>query len=276
MELERKYGPLPTPGLSLDAAVVQDFLEWYRTRPGRTAALLWFVAGHHPYQAPYKVFAERSDIDRYDNCLYSSDLALEMLLDGLRRLGKRPLVLVFGDHGEAFSEHLGDVLHGIFLYDQSVRVPLLLWDPELFPVGREVEARFTLKDVPATLLFLLGEDERLWQSEVIFGRAAGDKVYLSTVMGDHKLGMVAGDEKFMFRPQRAVSYLFDLARDPEERHNLAPLRPRPEIEARERELLAWYAYQTAWHDLNFPAVAADSAAVPGAVSGSRPDRPPLP
>jgi hypothetical protein len=71
-------------------------------------------------------------------------------------------------------------------------------------------------------------------------------------MGDHKLGLVAGEEKFMFRPQRGLSYLFDLAGDPGEHVNLVPHRSPRQVAALQRELLAWYAYQTAWMDRSFP------------------------
>ena len=65
------------------------------------------------------------------------------------------LVIVASDHGE----HLGDHLlffHGCSLYRQLVGVPLVIVDPKGVPAGRVVVEPVSLRDIPATVVDLLG------------------------------------------------------------------------------------------------------------------------
>jgi glucan phosphoethanolaminetransferase (alkaline phosphatase superfamily) len=239
-----------------DTSLVDDFLHWYKDQQGASVALVWFACAHHPYLATEHVFVEHSDRDRYDNCLFSSDVAIDRLIGGIHRLGRQPLVVFFGDHGEAFEEHLGDSMHGHYLYDESIRVPLLFYDPALFKSRRDIQARFTLTDLPATLLSMLGIDEPLGQSEVVFDKTSTEKLYFSNVYGDFKLGMIAGHEKFVYRPELGVSYLFDLTQDPEEHQNLVSMRSSHEIETMQRDVLQWYVDQGAYDAKRYQAPAA--------------------
>jgi arylsulfatase A-like enzyme len=82
-----------------------------------------------------------------------------MLLQELTRRGvlDNTLVIVTSDHGE----HLGDHLlffHGCSLYRQLVNVPLVIVDPGRAPAGRAIAAPVSLRDIPATVVDLLGLD----------------------------------------------------------------------------------------------------------------------
>ena len=244
----------PAGSMGDDTVLVDDFLQWYRARKGPAAAVVWFAEAHHPYWATIKKFPEHSLIDQYDNCIYSADAAVGHLIDELEKTGRHPLVLIFGDHGESFGEHAGDRFHGRYLYNQSVRIPMMLYDSALFPQRQDFDGRISMKDVPATIFYLLGHDEPIGQSEVAFSKQPDDLVYLSNVYGGFKLGEVAGlgPEKFMYFPSTKLGYLFDLATDPGEENNLVTSRPPAEIQRREQELVQWYFYQTHYLDQEFP------------------------
>jgi Flp pilus assembly protein TadD len=64
------------------------------------------------------------------------------------------LTVAAGDHGEAFGEH-GEYAHSIFVYDTTLRVPLLMRGPGI-PGGARVAEPATLADVAPTVLRLLG------------------------------------------------------------------------------------------------------------------------
>ena len=96
-------------------------------------------------------------IDVYDDCIAYLDRRLGILLEELDRRGvlDNTLVIVTSDHGE----HLGDHLlffHGCSLYRQLVQVPLVIVDPKGVPAGRVVAEPVSLRDVPATVVDLLG------------------------------------------------------------------------------------------------------------------------
>jgi arylsulfatase A-like enzyme len=95
--------------------------------------------------------------DLYDDSIAYLDRRLGTLLDELDRRGvlDDTVVIVTSDHGE----HLGDHLlffHGCSLYRQVVEVPLVIVDPKGMPAGLEVAEPVSLRDLPATVLDLLG------------------------------------------------------------------------------------------------------------------------
>jgi arylsulfatase A-like enzyme len=88
-------------------------------------------------------------LDLYDSEIRFMDHHFGRLLDGLRTAGRydRALIIVVADHGESFGEH-GMVGHGAWLYEDLLRVPLLI----RFAGGREVG---TVVDTPVSVVDLL-------------------------------------------------------------------------------------------------------------------------
>lgn len=95
--------------------------------------------------------------DAYDDCIASLDEQLGRLFDALDQRGRLDdtLVIVTADHGEHFGEHelYG---HASSLYDQEIHVPLLAVLPGGAHAGRSVAAPVSLRDLPATVVDLLG------------------------------------------------------------------------------------------------------------------------
>ena len=69
--------------------------------------------------------AKRPAIARYDDDIAEADAQVGRLLDGLGERDRATLIVVAGDHGEAFGEH-GEISHSIFTYDTTLRVPLIM------------------------------------------------------------------------------------------------------------------------------------------------------
>lgn len=92
----------------------------------------------------------------YDAGVRQQDAELEKLFAALERAGllADTLVVLTSDHGEEFLEH-GGVMHGLAQYEESVRVPLLLWGPGV-PADVRVPAGVSLVDLMPTALDLLG------------------------------------------------------------------------------------------------------------------------
>ena len=81
------------------------------------------------------------------------------VIESLRAGGvlEHTLVVVAGDHGEGFGEHQ-EHGHGIFCYDETLRVPLIFYAPGLLAGPRRVSARVGLVDVMPSVLDLLGAE----------------------------------------------------------------------------------------------------------------------
>src|SRR5439155_16946273 len=110
---------------------------------------------HAPYEAPAP-FASRF-LDRpYDAEIAFVDSQIGALIDRLKRArgGHRALVAVTADHGEGLGEH-GEPTHGLFVYDSTIRVPLILNGPGV-PSGLVVERMARLIDVAPTVPDLAG------------------------------------------------------------------------------------------------------------------------
>ena len=104
---------------------------------------------------PYRNVEMANDL--YDDSIAYLDRRLGALLDELARRGvlDDTVVIVTSDHGE----HLGDhalFFHGCSLYRQVVEVPLVIVAPSGVPSGLALDEPVSLRDLPATVLGLLG------------------------------------------------------------------------------------------------------------------------
>ena len=211
--------------------VVDRALAWLE-RPSEGPFFLWvhLYDAHDPYDPPppYKTRFARAP---YDGEVAYVDAQVGRLVSALERRGllDRTLVAVFGDHGESLGEH-GEKTHGVFLYDATIHVPLLLKLPSGRAAGRRVAARVSLVDLAPTVLETLGlpvppemqgESLRtLLDAPRPVDRAAyAETDYPRRAFGWSPLAAWRA-ERFLFvkapRPE-----LYDLAADPAQRHNLA-------------------------------------------------------
>ncbi len=171
----------------------------------------------------------------YNGEVAAIDAELGLLLEALEQRGvlHEALVIVTADHGEELLEH-GTFGHGSNLFNESVRVPLIMAGPGV-PAGRVVNQNVSLIDVAPTVLDLLGLPPEgrfegrsllpLLRDEAL--TPAADVVLqlprktLDWDLRLHKDGLVRGTDKLLVGPE-GVGELFDLAADPGEQRPQAP------------------------------------------------------
>jgi len=137
--------------------VVAHALAWLKDHPQRPFfAWIHMYDPHEPYEPPER-FKTRYAAEPYDGEIAFADSELGKLFSELRARGlyDDTLIAVMSDHGEAFGEH-GEFTHGIFLYDETVHVPLLVRMPANRFAGQRVDARVGLVDVVPTVLEAVG------------------------------------------------------------------------------------------------------------------------
>ncbi|HZR31240.1 MAG TPA: sulfatase-like hydrolase/transferase [Terriglobales bacterium] len=110
---------------------------------------------HDPYEppAPYsQTYKDRP----YDGEITYADSALQHFVNYLKQHGwyNNSLIVVVGDHGEGLGEH-GEQTHGIFLYDSTLHVPLILKLPAGRSAGTVVSNQVRTPDILPTVLDLL-------------------------------------------------------------------------------------------------------------------------
>ena len=137
-------------------AVIDDALAWLSRRGGRRF-FLWvhLFEPHAPYGDPSDTRPAQA---RYDDEIAETDRLVNRLVSALGDQQASTLIVVAGDHGEAFGEH-GEIGHSIFVYDTTLRVPLLIAGPGV--PTRTVSAPVSLVDVAPTVMSLLGTSANL-------------------------------------------------------------------------------------------------------------------
>jgi choline-sulfatase len=218
------------------AGVVTDrALDWLKS-VGRKRFFLWvhYYDPHAPYDPPepYK--------HTYAKDLYSGEIAyadeqlgrLLAALDGLH-LAQHTLIVVMADHGESLGEH-GELTHGIFLYESTARIPLIMAGPGV-PAGRVAREQVRSIDVMPTVLDFLhlpGSAEAQGTSflplisqgrKVRSNYAYLETLYPRTYMGWSELRAMRTDSwKLILAPRPE---LYDLGRDPAEATNVIARYP---------------------------------------------------
>jgi choline-sulfatase len=148
-----RWGRLERRGMEVEHRT-ESWLNTHTTGPH----FVWvhFYDPHDPYEPP----PPYSDIykDRlYDGEIAYADSALGRFVAYLKKQGwyDGALIVVVGDHGEGLGQHHEDT-HGVFLYDSTTHVPLLVKLPNSREAGKEVEAQVRTTDIMPTILELLG------------------------------------------------------------------------------------------------------------------------
>ena len=148
-----RWGRLERRGMEVE----QRAESWLNTHPAG-AHFVWvhLYDPHDPYEPPppySEVYKDRL----YDGEIAYADSALGRFLAYLKKLGwyEGAMIVVVGDHGEGLGEHHEDT-HGIFLYDSTTRVPLIVKLPNRREAGRTVEGQVRTTDIMPTILKLLG------------------------------------------------------------------------------------------------------------------------
>jgi arylsulfatase A-like enzyme/Flp pilus assembly protein TadD len=199
---------------------------------------------HFPYDPP-EPFASRFRSDPYAGEVAAADAALGPLIEPLLAAGARggTLVVLTGDHGESLGEH-GEATHGIFAYEATLRVPLILYAPGLL-APRVVRGPARHIDILPTLLDALklpvpaGLPGRSLLPLARGAAAAPVTSYFEALSGPLLLGsaplrgVIRGGLKYVDLP---IPELYDLSSDPHERRDLA--RDEPARVAEMKALLA--------------------------------------
>jgi arylsulfatase A-like enzyme/Flp pilus assembly protein TadD len=109
---------------------------------------------HAPYDPPPPY--DKRFKDPYEGEIAYADASLGKLFAYLRQRGlyEHALIVMMSDHGESLGAH-GESMHGIFLYDETIHVPLLFKLPGEVLARRRVNTRVRLVDVAPTLLSML-------------------------------------------------------------------------------------------------------------------------
>jgi len=220
--------------------VTRSFVSWIEKRSSDRPFFAWlhFFDPHLPYAPPSPYPAG------YDGEIAYVDAQVGRVLEALEAngLGKDTLVVVTSDHGESLGEH-GEKSHGFFVYDATLRVPLILKSPASFPAGERIATPVRTIDVFPTVLEALEvpvpEDTQgrslmpLLAGETTEDPPAYAECYVSELnfRWAPLVALREGGYKYIEAPRPE---LYDLSADPGETQNLFEADPERARQMRSR------------------------------------------
>lgn len=217
-----------------DECLVRYTVDWLEKQKKPAFMTLFTISNHHPWIPPdhhvSPVFDSTLNLShqRFLQTMHYSDHCLGLLMKMLREknLSKKTVLVIVGDHSQPLGQHQGNFYYSRFLYEENVRVPLLIVadgrisEPKTIEdVGSHVDLLPTLMD----LLQLQGVQHGCGTSLV--RRTLDREAMLHNPYSEGFLGCRKGTWKWIENQITQESELYDLSLDPEEHNNQAAAYP---------------------------------------------------
>ncbi len=211
-------------------AIAEKWLDTIGT--SRAFLFLHLYEPHKPY-APPERFAEYAP---YDGEIAYADEIVGTLVRYLKRhqLYDRSTIVLLSDHGEGLGDH-GEQEHGLFVYEEAIHVPLVIKQEGNAGAGRRVADLVQHVDIVPTILDLVkapvpGNLRGRSLKPVLDGAAhlPEQAIYSEAMYSRYHFGwseLTALTEPRFRYIKAPREELYDLARDPHERTNIADQRP---------------------------------------------------
>lgn len=216
---------------------IRQFLDGNENDGKPFFMVAWTDQTHHPYSLGRAEKNRNKDgLQRYLSILKEVDGYIGELLEYLREQKDDTLVVITGDHGEAFRQIHDNAGHGFSVYDEEVNVPLILWNPRLIPDGYRIPTVGSHVDLAPTLLDLLGESAPAeWRGTSLFAPDHPPRAYFfAAARGQYLLGLREARWKYIIDARREAEELYDLNKDPTEQVNIVTDHPKRAMRFRQR------------------------------------------
>ena len=234
-----------------DRCMVDGMIEFIKQAPSRPFFLMgWTTQTHHPYEPTPGVplvnmereaVPDQYELGRYLNVLHETDRHLERLFETIRETGleEDTLIVVVGDHGQAFGYPHDTYMQGRTVYEEDVHVPLVFWFPRAYRSTQHSRVVGGQVDLAPTIVELAGLPAPPdWHGRSLFDTARPPRAYFYVAEDHFTLGIRDDHWKYIFDLREGVERLYDLDRDPDEQHDLATVEPERCRRLRQR-LAAW-------------------------------------
>jgi len=203
------------------------FLARMKKSKGPFLGVYYSYAPHYPYneygEKYHVVKNPTKKKHRYYNNLRLLDTVIEKIFAQLKSDGKLDdtIVVLVGDHSEAFAQHPNNYVHTKYTYNENLRVPMMIYQPNLFK-ARKISMPTSHIDILPTLLDALRipYNEKLVQGESLFQKEFRRKYVYASGKDNTDINVSKDNIKLMVSYEDDSCKAFDLKLDPGERNNL--------------------------------------------------------
>jgi len=235
---------------------------------------LWvhYYDPHWPYEPPksyVKDFLKKNMnrnekiVANYDGEIRFVDDEVGKLLNAVKslELDSNTLIIIMSDHGEGLGQH-GWMRHGMFLYDEQCRIPLIMKFPNVIPENLRINNFIEAIDVAPSILDLLGlESEKGFIGKSFLPMFQGEKPfpfnpvflerrhYKAGKWGDveirgNKFAVREKNFKYIWAPEKDTKELYKIDDDPKELYNVVKEYPNV-ADKLEQMIILWKKEQEA-------------------------------
>lgn len=217
--------------------VIDSAIEWISSEEEK----FWFCwihlfDPHIPYNPPLN-FKNEYPNDHYGGEIAYVDQQLGRLFQFLDERQNRgyPLIIITSDHGESLGEH-GEMTHGVFAYNSTLHIPLIIFQPKIFPKPKVINEMVRHIDIMPTILEALNlkipdviqgksmlpliRDCAEWKNETCYFESLSP--YLTRNWAP-LYGLIGENHKFISLP---IPELYDLQQDFNEMNNIEDERKK--------------------------------------------------
>lgn len=229
-------------------------INWMRQN-NKSKFFLWvhYFDPHSPYDPPQSYVKDLLKKDmtplnkivaKYDGEIRFVDDEVGKLLHEVESLGlaSNTLIIITSDHGEGLGQH-GWMEHGMFLYDEQTRIPLIMKFPNLIPGNGTIDTVIESIDIVPSVLDMLGlEKENGFSGKSFLPTIQGNEPsspqtaflerrhykegkYRNIKVRGHKFAVRDKYLKYICAPEEGTYELYNLAEDSKELSNLAKESP---------------------------------------------------
>ena len=237
-----------------DRATVAPALVWIEAQVQKKRPFflgMMTAAAHDPYDVPSswrkRTFDAKASSrkDDYLNCVAYTDSVVQEFLAELDKRGilDSTVVVILGDHGEGLGSH-GENGHGSLAYEETVRVPAVLFAKGLVEPGTRIAGLRQQIDVIPTVVELLGlavEGGSYPGVSMLHDTPPNRELFFTAAYFGSALSSRRGPLEFHFFLDRSASQVYNVVDDPDETRDLSGIIPAAELAAAEERMLLWRA-----------------------------------
>lgn len=231
-----------------DRAMLEPIFSWVDSRSNPFLLTVLTLVSHHDYKIP-TTFPARDwggseRWNSYLNSVHYVDTFVGELFQGFEARGllDNTLFIFLGDHGEGHGEHERKG-HDQILFEEGIRIPMLLYNKTLFPAPMVIEDLRTNIDVLPTVVDLLDLKVKTgaFVGKSLLEPAPSRVIFSSCWIEDQCIGRLWGHEKLIHYYGRQKDEYYNLETDPDERQNRIDTLPTELQHQYVQEALDWKA-----------------------------------